>query len=223
MSTSQMSKSQASTTQMSKMHTMDPRLFEQFRDIGRDIYLGGITSSHGGNMSVRVGNRIIIKRRGGQLGRLHEEDFVETSLYRKDSGLLRASTELIVHREIYLQTSALAVIHCHPRTAIVLSMSRDEIVPIDNEGSYLLHKVPVIAVEYASGSQEMADAIAGGLKQYKIVMLRGHGCFAVGQTLEEAFHWCSTLEEVSDIILEAAILHEPFIEYRRNAEGYKKW
>jgi len=205
------------------MHTMDQRLFEQFRDIGRDIYLGGITSSHGGNMSVRVGNRIIIKRRGGQLGRLKEEDFVETSLYRKDSGLLRASTELIVHREIYLQTSALAVIHCHPRTAIVLSMSRDEIVPIDNEGSYLLHKVPVIAVEYASGSQEMADAIAGGLKQYKIVMLRGHGCFAVGQTLEEAFHWCSTLEEVSDIILEAAILHEPFIEYRRNAEGYKKW
>jgi L-fuculose-phosphate aldolase len=81
---------------------MDERLFEQFRDIGRDIYLGGITSSHGGNMSVRVGNRIIIKRRGGQLGRLHEEDFVETSLYHKDSGLLRASTELTAHRHCTL-------------------------------------------------------------------------------------------------------------------------
>jgi len=54
-------------------------------------------------------------------------------------------------------------------------------------------------------------------------MLRGHGCFAIGQTLEEAFHWCSTLEEVSDIILEASLLKEPFIEYRRNAEGYQKW
>jgi L-fuculose-phosphate aldolase len=102
-------------------------------------------------------------------------------------------------------------------------MSRDEIVPIDNEGSYLLHKVPVISVEYASGSQEMADAIAEALKSYKIVMLRGHGCFAVGQTLEEAFHWCSTLEEVSDIIWEASLLNEPLIEYRRNVEGYRKW
>jgi L-fuculose-phosphate aldolase len=96
-------------------------------------------------MSVRIGDRIIIKRRGAQLGRLKPSDFVETSLFKKDSGLIRASTELIVHRNIYLKTSALAVIHTHPRTAIVLSMSRDEIIPIDNEGSYLLHKIPVVA------------------------------------------------------------------------------
>jgi L-fuculose-phosphate aldolase len=202
---------------------IDQRLYEEFRDIGRDIYVGGLTSSHGGNMSVRVGDRIIIKRRGAQLGRLKLEDFIETSLYHKDSGLMRASTELIVHREIYLQTSALAVIHCHPRTAIVLSMSRDEIIPIDNEGSYLLHKIPVVSAEYASGSLEMANAVAQALKGYKVIMLRGHGCFAVGQTLEEAFHWCSTLEEVSDIILEARLLDEEHIEYRRHSEAYQKW
>jgi L-fuculose-phosphate aldolase len=174
-------------------------------------------------MSVRVGSRIIIKRRGAQLGRLKPEDFVETSLYHKDSGLMRASTELIVHREIYLQTSALAVIHCHPRTAIVLSMARDEIIPIDNEGSYLLHKIPVVSAEYASGSQEMANTVASALKGYKVIMLRGHGCFAVGQTLEEAFHWCSTLEEVSDIILETRLMGEEHIEYRKNPEAYAKW
>jgi len=202
---------------------IDPRIFEQFRDIGRDIYVGGLTSSHGGNMSVRVGNRLIIKRRGAQLGRLKPEDFVTTSLTTKDSGLMRASTELIVHRTIYLKTSALAVIHCHPRTAIVLSMTRDEIIPIDNEGSYLLHKIPVVAAEFASGSQEMADLVAETLRGYKVIMLRGHGCFATGQTLEEAFHWCSTLEEVSDIILEAKLLGEERIEYRRNADNYKKW
>ena len=41
------------------------------------------------------------------------------------------------------QTPALAVIHCHPRTAIAFSLSRDEIVPVDTKASYLLKKVPV--------------------------------------------------------------------------------
>ena len=202
---------------------IDQRLYEEFRDIGRDIYVAQLTSSHGGNMSVRVGNRIIIKRRGAQLGRLKPSDLVETRLYGKDSGITRASTELVVHRAIYQKTSALAVIHSHPRTAVALSMSRDEIVPIDVEGSYLLHKVPVVAAEFASGSQEMAELVANTLCEYKITMLRGHGCFSTGQTLEEAFHWLSVLEEASDIILEIHLLGEERLEYRRHSESYSEW
>lgn len=202
---------------------IDERLYEEFRAIGRDIYVGGLTSSHGGNMSVRVGDRIIIKRRGAQLGRLKAEDFVETRLYGKDSGITRASTELIVHRTIYQKTSALAIIHCHPRTAIALSLSREAIIPIDVEGSYLLHKVPVVEAEYASGSQDLADLVADMLKEYKIVMQRGHGCFSTGQTLEEAFHWISATEEASDIILETHLLGEERVEYRKHSEAYSKW
>lgn len=202
---------------------IDQRLYEEFRDIGRDIFVTGLTSSHGGNMSVRVGDRIIIKRRGAQFGRLKISDFVETKLFGKDSGITRASTELIVHRAIYENTSALAVIHSHPKTAIALSLSRDEIIPIDNEGSYLLRKIPVVTVEMASGSQEMANAVSEALQGYKIIMQRGHGCFAIGQTLEEAYHWVSTLEEVSDIILEHKLLGEPLIEYRKHSDSYEKW
>jgi len=199
------------------------RLYEEFRDIGRDIYLAQLTSSHGGNMSVRVGNHLVIKRRGAQLGRLKQEDLVLTGIDVKDSGIARSSSELIVHRTIYQRTSALAVIHCHPRTAIALSLSREEIIPLDVEGSYLLHKVPVVAAEFASGSPEMADLIANALREYKIVMLRGHGCFSTGQTLEEAFHWVSCLEESSDIILETHLLGEERIEFRRHSESYHKW
>ncbi|MFC1959590.1 class II aldolase/adducin family protein [Chloroflexota bacterium] len=202
---------------------IDQRLYEEFRDIGRDIFLSGLTSSHGGNMSARVGNRIIIKRRGAQFGRLKPSDFVETSLYGNDSGVMRASSELIVHRAIYHKTSALTVIHSHPRTAVVLSLTRDEIVPIDNEASYLLKKIPVVTTEFASGSQEMADMVSDALREYKVVMQRGHGAFAIGQTPEEAFHWISTLEEACDIILEAKIMGEEFIEYRKHSASYKSW
>jgi L-fuculose-phosphate aldolase len=202
---------------------IDQLLYEEFRNIGRDILLTGLTSSHGGNMSVRVGDKIIIKRRGAQFGQLKPTDFVETSFKGKDSGIVRASTELIVHRAIYEKTSALAVVHAHPRTAIALSLSRDVIIPIDNEGSYLLRKIPVVSVEMASGSTEMAEKVSEALRGYKVIMQRGHGCFSTGQTLEEAYHWVSALEEVSDIILKHKLLGEEMIEYRKHSESYSKW
>lgn len=202
---------------------IDERIYEQIRDIGRDLYVQNMISSHGGNISLRIGDRVVIKRRGAQLGRLKPSDLVETNIDKNDSGVVLASTELLVHRTIYKTTPALAVIHCHPRTAIAFSLSRDEIVPIDNEASYLLKKIPVVTEEFASGTPEMANKVAAALQQYKIIMLRGHGSFAIGQTLEEAFHWSSTLEEACQIAMYAKLINEPFIEYRKMSEGYNKW
>ncbi|NLG96934.1 MAG: aldolase [Chloroflexi bacterium] len=202
---------------------IDQRIYEQIRDIGRDLYLQNMISSHGGNISVRIGDKLVIKRRGAQLGRLKPHDLVETYIEKNDSGVALASTELLAHRTIYMKTPALAIIHCHPRTAIALSLSRDEIVPIDNEASYLLKKVPVVAEEFASGTIEMANTVADALRQYKIIMLRGHGSFAIGQTLEEAFHWSSTLEEACQIAVWAKIINEPFIEYRKMSDAYNKF
>ena len=202
---------------------IDERIYEMFRDIGRDLYVADMVSSHGGNISMRLGDRVVIKRRGAMLGRLKPHDLIETGIEKNDSGVALASTELIVHRMIYKTTPALAIVHCHPRSAIAFSLSRDEIVPIDNEASYLLKKVPVIWEEFGSGTPEMAKHLADTLAQYKIVMLRGHGSFSTGQTLDEAFHWSSTLEESCQIALAAKIINEPFMEYRGMSEGYKKW
>ncbi len=202
---------------------IDERVYQMFQEIGRDLYVHNLVSSHGGNISVRFGDRIIIKRRGAMLGRLKPHDLIETGLEKNDSGVALASTELIVHRAIYHATPALAVVHAHPRRAIALSLSRDEIIPIDNEGSYLLKKIPVVETEFASGSRQMADTIAGALKSYKIVMMRGHGSFATGQTLDEAFQWTDALEEVCEIIMYARQMGEEFKEYRKHSGSYANW
>lgn len=202
---------------------IDQRIYEMFREIGEDLYTAQMISSHGGNLSIRLGDRVIIKRRGAQLGRLKPHDLIETGLEKNDSGVALASTELLVHRTIYLNTPALAICHCHPRTAVAFSFSRDELVPIDNEASYLLKKVPVIMEEFASGTPQMAHKVAEALKNYKIIMLRGHGSFAIGQTLDEAFHWSSTLEESCQMELAAKLINEPFIEYRKMSEAYNKF
>jgi L-fuculose-phosphate aldolase len=194
-----------------------------FREIGEDLYAGDMISSHGGNLSIRLGDRVIIKRRGAQLGRLKPHDLIETRLDKNDSGVALASTELLVHRAIYMNTPALAVCHCHPRTAVAFSFSRDEYVPIDNEASYLLKKIPVVTEEFASGTPQMAHKVAEALKNYKIILLRGHGSFATGQTLDEAFHWSSCLEESCQMELAAKIINEPFIEYRGMSDSYSKF
>lgn len=210
-------------------------MLDQFQAFGRDLFLRGLTSSHGGNMSVRMGDRIVITRTGSMLGHLEERDLIETGLEEMDSAVMLASSELVVHRAIYQRTSALAVVHVHPPVAVALSLvEEDAIVPIDNEGSYIFHKVPIIQAERTTGSKEVAKLASEGLREYKLVMLRGHGCFSTGAVLEEAFQWCSSLEEACKVLyhtrmLQLAKVATPALggarslEYRKHADDYGKW
>lgn len=198
-------------------------MYEEFRTIGRDIFLSGLISSHGGNMSVRVGDRILITRRGSMLGRLTEADIIETSLEHEDSEVALASTEIVVHRAIYAATNGLAIVHTHSPHTILRSMIEDEIVPIDSEGSYLLHKVPVYSLARTAGSSEVAETVSVGLKEYKCVLLRGHGPFAIGTVLEEAFQWISSLEMACRILNLRDTVGGDFKEYREHGEEYGTW
>ncbi len=133
------------------------------------------------------------------LSRLQEQDLVETGVIRNDRATPLASIELEVHRRIYQQTPALAIIHAHPPHAIALSMTESEVIPLDVEGSYLLQRVPIIGEERKSLG-ELAGMIAKALENHRIVMVKGHGSFAISQLLEEALHWTTALEESCQII-----------------------
>lgn len=156
-------------------------------------------------MSARRGDRVLITRRGAMLGHLTEQDLVETGIYQDDSATPLASSDLEVHRAIYRHTPALAVVHAHPRTAIALSLLEDEIIPVDAEGSYHIPRVPVVAAA-ATDAAQMAQAVAPALTPHQIVLVRGHGCFAAGQSLEEAYHKVSCLEESCQVLYYLRIL-----------------
>lgn len=201
----------------------DSAALDQFARIGRDLFVAGLISSHGGNMSVRMGDRILITRRGSMLARLEERDIIEIGLHENDANIMLASTEIIVHRAIYEGTSALAIVHTHPPYAIAQSLVRDEIVPVDSEGSYLLHKVPVVSAELTAGSDEVARLLPEWLKQYDLVMLRGHGPFAIGHLLEEAYQLTSVFEASCKIMAIAAGLGRTLKEFRKGSESYGAW
>ncbi len=174
---------------------LEETILKSFVEIGRDMFLRGLVSSHAGNMSIRAEKRIHITARGTMTGRLKANDIVEVDLgYADDPNILLASSELVVHRAIYLRTGARAVVHAHPPYGTLLSMTEDELVPVDSEGSYHLKRVPVATPESTIASEEAAQAVSEYLTDHRIVLVRGHGSFARGDTLEEAYMLTSSLE-----------------------------
>jgi len=198
---------------------LEEKTFAMFRDIGRDLFLRGLISSHAGNISLRIGQKIFITRRGSMLGRIEPDDVVDVDLDKPGSHLLRASSEVVVHRAIYRNTSALAVVHAHPPYATLLSMLSDELIPVDSEGSYFFKKVPVVSVEKTIGSLEAADLVSECLKDYRIVMMRGHGSFSRGDMLEEAYSLTSSLEASAFYLYHLGAGKE----YRKFSDKYKTW
>jgi len=176
-------------------------MLDKFQLVGRDLFLQGLVSSHGGNLSVRLGDRLLITRRGSMLGHLLEQDIIETGIYKNDRATPLASSELEVHRAIYRTTSAQAIVHAHPPHSISFSLVQDVIRPKDLEGSYLLKEIPVLSIRLATEAPEEAQRVADVLREHPIVVIRGHGIFSVGQLLEEAYHWTSTLEASCRIAL----------------------
>ena len=175
-------------------------ILSQFQTIGHDLFTRGLVSSYSGNLSIRLGERMIITRRSSRLGCLEEHDLIDTGISKNDRSTPLASTELAVHRAIYQETSALAIVHAHPPHAVALSLTQTEIAPSDTEGLSIVGRVPVLGWHMEVKPGGLANMIAQALKQYRIVMVHGHGSFAIGQLLEEAHNCTTTLEESCQVI-----------------------
>jgi len=170
-------------------------MLSQFQAVGQALFTQGLVSSQGGNLSVKLGERLLITHRGSALGSIQEGDLVETGITKNNRATPLASTELEVHRCIYQKTSALAVVHAHPPYAVALSFTEKEIVPCDAEGRALLAKVPVLSTNISEKLGKLAEDIARLLKEHRVVLVRGHGSFAASQLLEEAYYYTTVLEQ----------------------------
>ena len=69
-------------------------ILAQFQTVGHDLFTRGLISSHTGNMSIRLGERLTITRRGSMLNCLQEQDLIETGIIRNSRSTPLASTEL---------------------------------------------------------------------------------------------------------------------------------
>ncbi len=156
----------------------------EFKKYGELLWQTDLISYHAGNMSVRLDDGILITRTGAPLGFLKESDLIKAGFTGMTEG---ASSELHVHQMIYQMTDALAVIHSHPVHAVILSLLSKRIIPPDTEAHLFIgDSIPVV--------EGGAEDIARSLVDSRIVIVRGHGSFAKGKSLEEAFSITTTLE-----------------------------
>jgi L-fuculose-phosphate aldolase len=172
----------------------------QFQNVGRSLFSRGLVSSSSGNLSIKIGERLIITRRGSNLGALQEKDLIETGINKNDRATPLASVELTVHREIYKNTNARAIVHAHPIHATALSLC-EKVIKSDHLNDFCgLGPVPVIGWGAEVKPGGMPDLIAETLKEINIVVVHGHGTFATGQLMDEAYNFTSGLEEACQIL-----------------------
>ncbi len=161
---------------------------------GKKLVDSGLVESHFGNISIRTGTIMLITRSGFALDEIDENSVVEVDINKPSSFDMIASSEAVVHREIYRNTSGLAIIHAHSPFAAIESLlaGEDLIIPLDSEGEYFLHEIPL--VRGGSGTRELARNTSDALRDRKGAIVKGHGTFAVGKVLEEAYVVATQIE-----------------------------
>jgi L-fuculose-phosphate aldolase len=75
-----------------------------------------------------------------------------------------------------------------------MSFAGEDFRPVDFEGQYYFEHVPVLSVAYDEYLKKAPEAVANALAEHPVAMVRGHGVYAWGETLDRAYKWTCSLE-----------------------------
>jgi ribulose-5-phosphate 4-epimerase/fuculose-1-phosphate aldolase len=190
-----------------KYEYIHPR--EQLVTIMRRVYGYGMTTTSGGNISVRdESGDIWITPGGTDKGALTEADIVRIRGDTVAEGIHPPSSELPFHRAIYeARPDIRAVLHAHPAALGAFSLVRKipdtSIIPqaraVCGEVGYAAYAIP--------GSEELGRNIAAAFsKGFDTVLLENHGVAAGGGNLLEAFQRFETLDFCARTLINAGAL-----------------
>lgn len=201
----------------------DNLIFDKIRKAGAAILRIDGNNTHSGNISLRdpENNDLFhITAGGSQTGDLVKDDIVPLFFSGVSWGDARASSESTIHRQILLNPGVKCVMHAHYISMTTTSFdtkekqicliykgedekSREEftLVPVDIYGANCIGSVKVATYDAPVGSAEMEERIPRYLEKDKMTIVRGHGPFARGASIEEVLQNLSILENSSTLLL----------------------
>lgn len=188
------------------------------------IYGYGMTTTSGGNLSIRDDNGDIwITPAGIDKGSLTNKDIVQVKPDGTVIGKHRPSSELPFHQSTYKQRPDVgAVLHAHPPGLVAFSIVRR--LP----DTRLIPDVNLICGEVGMadyglpGSDDLGEKIAAVFKRgINTVLLENHGVVVVGENLFNAFMAFETLEFSADLEINARRFGEPVSLTSKNVEIFK--
>lgn len=179
------------------------RIAHDIIDTCKRLHQQGLLCGAEGNVSVRVGERVMITPSGRSKWRLEPEDL---ALLDIGGWALRGipSSECLLHLAIYRSVpSARCVVHAHPPTAVAWSLARPDLreVPVGVLPEIILTMGALPIVPYARpGTEDMAAAVRPYLPRYRAMILARHGAVTWGVDLIEALNGMERIEHVAKVL-----------------------
>jgi L-fuculose-phosphate aldolase len=158
----------------------------------------GLNDSHSGNASCRIGEEIWITPTGCCADTLSESDLirVSTSAMAPEGASLDGNLHLEVYRHV---PKAMAVLHSHGPCSIAMTMSGEDFAALDFEGRLYFGTVPVLDIPHAAYTEQSPEKVARVLREHRVAIVRGHGVYARGRSLDQAYKWTCSLESSARI------------------------
>lgn len=174
--------------------------------MGRRLYERGYIVAGDGNLSVRLGETILISPSGFRKGELKPEHLLRVRLsgepFAEDlaSGL-KPSSELGLHLSAYRGRPATqAVIHAHPPILLAHALAGIGLSSFLPE--VYLGLGEVVTLPYAMpGSEAVGEAVQAAAAQHVAMILSRHGSVTLGASLDEAFDRLEIMEQAARISL----------------------
>lgn len=191
-----------------------PELRQAIIDTCKEMNTRGINQGTSGNISARVGKRMIITPSGIPYDSMTPDMLVSISLKGKgkNKGPYPPSTEWQFHQALLRSKPEMhAVVHAHPVHCTALSINRSEI-PACHYMIAIFGGNTVPLADYALfGSQDLADHVTGAMASRHGCLMANHGAVVVGETLEKALWRMEELEVLARAFIVSQSIGTPHI------------
>jgi len=191
-------------------------LYEKERSGVAETALGllttGLIVNTSGNVSVRIGEHVVITPSGRNYKTLTPADIAVVDLQGNVvAGEMLPSSETPLHMAIYdSNPDVKAIVHAHSIYATAISTVLDLLPTIHYQMVDLGGPVPV-APYRTFGTDELAEVTSQALRGRAAVIMKNHGSLTTADTLDQALARCVTLEWCSKVYLKALSAGEPNI------------
>ena len=153
----------------------------------RYLALQGLVAGREGNLSVRLGDYIIIKSSGARMLSIKPSSFSVLTISGELVEGPPPSMEYRMHLGVYkVRRDVGAVVHVHPPYTLALLAAGRSLAPATLEAKLYYSDVCVVK-ELEPGSEELAREVSEKAAEgCKVIALLNHGLVSLGENLKEA-------------------------------------
>lgn len=148
----------------------EPEVLQSIINTGKNLVDAGLVGSVFGNISSFFNGKVYISSSGSHLDDLRSAIAVADINGNVFNGQ-PPSSEMPSHLRVYKETDARCILHGHPFFTITMSL----LAGIGNT----LFGIPVVGGEPGGGEKGIVHTVPQALKKLNIVVVYGHGVFAV--------------------------------------------